>query len=632
MKKLLTLTLLGLILSAASYALDPISGTMGCCVGNSTSLIDSSAITGGTWSSSNTGVATINSSSGYITGIAAGTATITFTLGASYVTAVFTVAPTPASITGPSAVCIGATIALSDATIGGTWASVGSGASVSSSGVVTGAIAGTTYIEYITAPGCYVFTPITIGGGVTVAAITGADTVCAGSTTALADATTGGVWTSSSTAIASVNASTGVVEGVSAGIAAVSYTVTGTCGSVSTFIDVFVTATGTAGTISGASSVGVGGITGYSSSVSGGTWSSSNTAVATVNAASGAVHGVSPGTATITYSVTSCGTLTTATAVVTVVALNRISGNINFSGGSIDSTSVIKVWLITYDPATHLLEAIDSTTTFSGGSSAYYQFIGEPTDSYRVKAAVYPVVFSSTGYMPTYHTSSSYWYSADVFYHTGGTDDGENINMAYGTVTAGAGFIAGDVTTGANKGTSTGVPAVGMQIYVLSSAGTILQYTYTDAAGHYSFSNLPLGTYTIYPEAINYATTAYTSINLTGGSSGMSTASFVQHLLSKTITPVTEGVNNVKSYASSVATFPNPASGKLNIQWQESVAEAGNVTIADITGKEMYKATINMNEGIGVSQLDLSGLTNGLYILTIKSGTINYNNKIQLQH
>jgi uncharacterized protein YjdB len=58
-----------------------------------------------------------------------------------------------------------------------------------------------------------------------VAAISGTTEVCAGSTTALANATANGVWTSSNAAVATVNAS-GVVTGVAAGSATITYTVT----------------------------------------------------------------------------------------------------------------------------------------------------------------------------------------------------------------------------------------------------------------------------------------------------------------------------------------------------------------------------------------------------------------------
>lgn len=62
--------------------------------------------------------------------------------------------------------------------------------------------------------------------------ITGVDSVCPGLNANWADTASGGVWTSSNTAVATVSAS-GVVTGVSPGSAVISYTVTNFCGSAS---------------------------------------------------------------------------------------------------------------------------------------------------------------------------------------------------------------------------------------------------------------------------------------------------------------------------------------------------------------------------------------------------------------
>jgi hypothetical protein len=142
---------------AFSYP-EAISGTSTVCVGSTTIL--SSATTGGTWSSSNTGVATVNSS-GVVSGVSAGTATISYTatgsLGTGTTTRIVTVNPLPSagSITGTATVTAGSTTTLSNATTGGTWSSSATGvATVGSAGVVSGVAAGTATISYTVSNGC----------------------------------------------------------------------------------------------------------------------------------------------------------------------------------------------------------------------------------------------------------------------------------------------------------------------------------------------------------------------------------------------------------------------------------------------------------------------------------------------
>jgi hypothetical protein len=140
----------------------------------------------------------------------------------------------PEAISGTSTVCVGSTTTLSSATTGGTWSSSNTGvATVNSSGVVSGVSAGTATISY-TATGSYgagtTTRIVTVNPLPNAGTITGTATVTAGSTTTLSNATTGGVWSSSATGIATVG-SAGVVSGVAAGTATISYTVANSCGS-----------------------------------------------------------------------------------------------------------------------------------------------------------------------------------------------------------------------------------------------------------------------------------------------------------------------------------------------------------------------------------------------------------------
>jgi len=640
MRKLLSLTLLAMIVSIASYALTPITGPTTGCLGTTSYVTEDSSYPGGTWASSNPAVATIMGSglTGVITPVSVGTTTISYTQGGVTVTSPFTVYAAPSPISGTATVCTGTTTILTDATPGGTWSSSTlTIATVGSfTGVVTGVATGASYIYYTLSTGCSSYVMVTVNSAPTPAAITGSTSVCVGSTIALADATPSGVWTSSAPATATVS-STGIVTGIATGSVNISYSVTNTCGTTSVIHAVAVTSTVSAGTISGPTTVVAGSNITLTDGVTGGSWTSSNTAVATVGVSTGIVHGVAAGTATITYTVTGCGGTATATYGVTVTTpppFNIISGNVLFTGGAVDSAGSIKIWLITYNPSTLLLQAVDSMTTFSGGTSAYYQFTTSAvTDSYRVKAAYFPTTFSSTGYIPTYYGSFYYWHDATAFYHINPTTDGgRDITMAYGTVTAGPGFIGGSIVTGANKGTSTYAPAVNMLVYLKNAAGSVIQQTYTDATGAYSFGTLPVGTYSVHPEALNYITTEYSSINLTSTSDSFKHANFGQHTISKTILPATTGVQNIGSLVSSVNAFPNPTTGKLNIQWAETTNEKAVISIMDVTGREVYTSTLNMTQGTGTSQIDLSGLNSGTYLISVKSATISYNNKIDLAH
>jgi uncharacterized protein YjdB len=277
----------------------------------STSTTITSSIPGGVWTSATPAVATIGSSSGIVTGVSGGTATISYAAPCGVtVTKVVTVYALPAVPSGNTPVCVNASINLTDASGPGTWASSNAGiASVdASSGVVTGVSPGTATITFsLTSTGCQSSTIVTVNA--LPGAITSTTTqVCPGNTITLSDTTAGGTWSSSDNTLATVGTSSGIVTGVAAGIAVITFTapVTG-CGSV-----IFVTVNPLPSAIVGSTPVCPGAtITLGNATPGGGTWVSSAPSIATINPATGVVTGVTNGTAAITFTATNTGCITT---------------------------------------------------------------------------------------------------------------------------------------------------------------------------------------------------------------------------------------------------------------------------------------------------------------------------------
>jgi uncharacterized protein YjdB len=271
---------------------DPISGVTAICLGGATLLSDIDP--GGTWSSGSPAIAVAGASTGVITGLALGPAQITFTLPTGCITTIpVTVYPNPAPITGSSAVCVGAAASVSDATGGGTWSSTNPAVI---SYLLVGVSPGTATITYMLGTGCFTTRMVTVSP--TPAAITGTGSLCAGSVSNLSDATAGGIWSSSNTAVADVGPGTGVVSGVSAGTASITYSLAGSCYASKT-----VTVYASPSAIPGPSALCVASTMALSDSIGGGMWTSSNTVVGTIGASSGIVSGVSIGTTMITYAI-----------------------------------------------------------------------------------------------------------------------------------------------------------------------------------------------------------------------------------------------------------------------------------------------------------------------------------------
>ena len=267
------------------------------CAGATANLTPS---TGGTWSTSNSSVATVTNG-GVVTGVAAGTTTLTFTdttTGCSNSIGVtVTAAPVLGGATG---VCVGQNANVTPNT-GGTWSSSNSAiASVTNAGVVTGVSAGSVTLTFTnTTTGC------SSSGSFTVTApptLGGSSVVCVGQTANVTPGT-GGTWSSSNNAIATIT-NAGLVTGVSAGTVTLTFTNTSTgCSNTRSF-------TVNGGTTLGGSSSTCVGTSALVTPNVGGTWTSSNPAVATVTNG-GVVTGVSGGSVTLSFTNSTTGCVST---------------------------------------------------------------------------------------------------------------------------------------------------------------------------------------------------------------------------------------------------------------------------------------------------------------------------------
>lgn len=280
-----------------------IAGPGSVCEGSTITLTD--GVPGGAWSSSATGVASIDPSSGILTGEGtSGTAYINYTVsGCPPASMTVTVNPVPSAISGTTTVCAGDYTTLTDVDGGGTWLSSNPAIVLigSASGLAFGAASGGATVTYTLGSGCYNTTPVTINP--VPSAFTGPASVCAsGSTITLSDATGGGVWSSSDNSIATITTPGGMVTGVGSGAANITYMVGG-CYYTSPITvyplppaisGAFTICQGTSSTLSDASA-------------GGGTWVSSTTTAAVIGSSSGVVSGVAAGASTITFTaITGC--------------------------------------------------------------------------------------------------------------------------------------------------------------------------------------------------------------------------------------------------------------------------------------------------------------------------------------
>ncbi len=441
-----------------------ITGPTAQCVGTNMTLGD--GLGGGIWTSSDNTIATVNLTTGIVTGTGAGIATISYTVTNGFGCPASAVSPdtvsnavTVAPITGSPSLCFGGLSVLADTTAGGVWSSSDATiASVDASGNVTGAGAGIATISYTVTGPCntaFATLSVTVNPLPAISPISGSGNVCLSGTTAVSDATAGGVWSSSDTTILTIDPVTGVVTGVTSGTANVIYTVTSAAGcSSSVSVAYTVDTPPVVAAITGTPVECVGTSTTLADGTGGGVWSTGDITIATVDAF-GKVSGVAVGTTLVSYTVTDgvgCSVSATVSDTVTTMPVTTpITGTMSVcvgattalsnsvSGGAWSSNDVT---LATVDPVTGIVTGVGAGSDF-----IFYTVTnacGSVVDSATVTVNASPVVgpifatFSSvcigTTITLTDATTGGVWSSSD---DTVATID------ASGVVT---GLMAGTVT------------------------------------------------------------------------------------------------------------------------------------------------------------------------------------------
>ncbi len=630
----------------ALVTIDPlpaaISGPGAVCVGSGITLSTTPA--GGTWGSSSTGVADIGITSGMVTGMGAGTATISYSSPAGCLrTRTITVNPLPVvdPITGTLVMCAGDNFTLTSTTTGGVWSSSGISAMVNSStGVVTGIMTGTTDITYtVTVDGCtsYVTTAVTVSPSP--APITGVLSICSGESTVLSNASGTGSWTSSNPTVAGVTSpgDTTLVTSLTPGTTNITYTlaITG-CTSTATLT---VNAIPLPGAISGPMVICVGSSAGLTSTVGGGVWSSTGSAIS-IGATSGVVSGLSAGSGTVTYTVTSgAGCVNLATrgmSVDTMPVPAPITGANNVcAGATITLASATAGGTWSSSNATATVGTTGIVTGVTAGTDTIHYTVSNTcvtaTVSHYITINPLPVAGTIVG-TPTVCVGAT-----TIFTNTlsGGTWSSSNAAIASvastGVVTGVAGGVANISYTMTNgcgtvhatmAVTVTGLPpagtitgpdsvCVGASVVVGSTVADGVWTTVTGNAFVDLFGNLSgviAGTDTL----------KYTVFNACGWSTAKRVITVRPH------SACNVGVQPVAEVPGSVKVYPNPSNGTFTVEIPGMKGEA-SIVITDVLGKTIETRTIRNTDK---TVFNLSNLAAGSYLVRVNMDGGSYRQKV----
>jgi len=89
-----------------------------------------------------------------------------------------------------------------------------------------------------------------------------------------------------------------------------------------------------------------------------------------------------------------------------------------------------------------------------------------------------------------------------------------------------------------------------------------------------------------------------------------------------------EGIDDLYFRNAGVNIFPNPATTEVNIRMNLNETAAVEVMLMDLTGQTLMRKELGFTAGINNERIDLSGLSNGIYLMKMKKGTSEFSKKI----
>jgi len=267
-------------------------------------------------------------------------------------------------------------------------------------------------------------------------------------------------------------------------------------------------------------------------------------------------------------------------------------------------------YLYTFDDENHLIP-LDTTEIDQFG---YYYFYEVPAGKYMTKARLQESAELYGQFMPTYFSNAYDWNDAEEIL-IGANDNWEcDIWLRPSTgLEAGEGRILGQISYDTSLYSRTPIPADNIEIVLLSTQGNFLTCRLSDLEGNFDFTDMPYGTYQLFPDVAGITTTPmYVTI---------SEEKPLADELIMVIFPgeITFSIHeNVSAFVENTLLFyPNPVKDQARIALE--VKESTNliVNITDLSGRTVLYQEMQLTRGPQEILLNVQSLPAGIYQLVL---------------
>jgi hypothetical protein len=246
------------------------------------------------------------------------------------------------------------------------------------------------------------------------------------------------------------------------------------------------------------------------------------------------------------------------------------------------------------------VELVDSIYSF--GQKGVYSFSRMVQGNYYIKAV------GSNKHHATYYGDSPVWVKSSAIVLRQNMKN-RDINLLQKQDLNGLANLSGNVSYGETSlFHSPGDPAENVKVYLLQN-NQVVACANTNPFGNYTFSGIPLLSYSIYVDLPGKSTSG-SKVVFNSSKKTIEKLNFKIETSTIEVTGSATSTNTSLMETKEVQVYPNPFTRLLH-----TTAEGRHeITIIDFTGKEIFKKT-----GINESVLELDNLLPGVYLMRIEA-------------
>jgi PKD repeat protein len=256
-----------------------------------------------------------------------------------------------------------------------------------------------------------------------------------------------------------------------------------------------------------------------------------------------------------------------------------------------------------------MITTIDSV--MFGDSLGMYHFGGVPPGHYYVRATLIPASNYYGQYAPTYYHDAINWANATLI-ELGQPINPYNIYMhPVPGYNSGNGNINGTITQG-GKYNGNGLAATNVEVLLMNASGGVLAYTMTNSIGEFTFPQMEMGTYKVYPEMVEKVTTPTTVIL----DAAHADANVIFTISGGFISGIHDNAVQAEFTLSDI--YPNPVSDNANFTIQTLRSREITVGIYSITGEFVLSIPVSLHQGANKVTIPVSDLRKGMYYVKVE--------------